>query len=228
MSKSLSSKLYLKKRLYGLKMVEGSDLVKHVNIFNQIIGDLARVDVKLGDEDKAIILLCSLPSSYENLVMTLTCGKDEISLDTVSAALLSQAERRQHTSDNSQSEGLYVRGNQDRGRTKEKQEGSNKQSRSKSKGKKPVTCYFCKEEGHFKRDCPARKKKYEDKKSEESSKSANVVQKDDSDGADSDMLSVTSRNYSDVWIMDTGCSFHMTPNRDWFETYKSRALAVSD
>ena len=126
MSKSLSSKLYLKQRLYGLKMVESSDLMKHVNIFNQVIEDLARAVVMLEDEDKAMILMCSLPSSYENLVMTLTCGKDEISLDMVSTTLLSMAERRQHTDESSQSEGLYVKGNQDRGGTKEKQEGGNK------------------------------------------------------------------------------------------------------
>jgi hypothetical protein len=37
MLKSLTNKLYLKQRLYGLKMAEGSDLSQHINIFNQII-----------------------------------------------------------------------------------------------------------------------------------------------------------------------------------------------
>ena len=75
MSKSLANKLYLKQRLYGLKMQEGSNLAQHINIFNQIITDLVRVDVKIEDEDKAIILLCSLPPSYEHLVTTLIYGK---------------------------------------------------------------------------------------------------------------------------------------------------------
>jgi hypothetical protein len=51
MSKSLTNKLYLKQQLYGLKMVEGLDLSQHINMFNQIIGDLKRVDVKFEDED---------------------------------------------------------------------------------------------------------------------------------------------------------------------------------
>ena len=46
MSKSLTSKLLLKKKLYGLKMAEGSALDQHINMFNQIISDLNRVDVK--------------------------------------------------------------------------------------------------------------------------------------------------------------------------------------
>jgi hypothetical protein len=55
-------------------MAEGSDLSQHINTFNQIIGDLKRVDVKFKDEDKALMLFNSLPTSstYENLVTTLT------------------------------------------------------------------------------------------------------------------------------------------------------------
>ena len=79
MSKSLTNKLYLKQRLYDLKMAEGSDLSQHINVFNQIISNLKRVDVKFEDEDedKALMLLNSLPTSstYENLVTTLTWGK---------------------------------------------------------------------------------------------------------------------------------------------------------
>ena len=40
MSKSLTIKLLLKKKLYDLKMVEGSILNQHINVFNQIISDL--------------------------------------------------------------------------------------------------------------------------------------------------------------------------------------------
>ena len=40
MSNLLTNKLYLKQKLYGLKMVEGSDLSQHINVFNQIISDL--------------------------------------------------------------------------------------------------------------------------------------------------------------------------------------------
>jgi hypothetical protein len=39
-SLSLSNKLYLKHKLFGLKMSEGTDLNRHVNVFNQIISDL--------------------------------------------------------------------------------------------------------------------------------------------------------------------------------------------
>ena len=71
MSKSLTNKLLLKKKLYGLKMAEGSVLDEHINLFNHIISDLNRVDVKFKEEDMALILLNFLLESYDNLVTTL-------------------------------------------------------------------------------------------------------------------------------------------------------------
>ena len=62
-------------------MQEGSDLAEHINVFNQLIADLGKVDVKIDDEDSASILLCSLPGSHEHLVTTLTYGKEDVKLD---------------------------------------------------------------------------------------------------------------------------------------------------
>ena len=88
MSRTLTTKLYLKQKLYGLKMQEGSDLVEHLNIFNQLVADLAHREVTVDDEDKAIILLCSLPPSYEHVVTTLTYGKETIKIEDITAALI--------------------------------------------------------------------------------------------------------------------------------------------
>jgi len=61
MMKSLSNKLYLKKQLYGLHMKEGTIVLEHLNFFDKVIGELLAVDVKIDEEDKALILLSSLP-----------------------------------------------------------------------------------------------------------------------------------------------------------------------
>ena len=136
MSKSLTNKLYLKQKLYGLKMAKGSDLSQHINMFNHIISDLKRIDVKFEDEDKALMLLNSLSASstYENLVTTLMWGKE------------------------TQGEGLVAKSNQERGRNKLQSESSNNKSRSKSKKRKDIQCYKCGKKGHMKQDCPEKKK----------------------------------------------------------------------
>ena len=52
MSISLMNKLYLKQKLYGLKMKKGLDLQQHINAFNQIINNLTSLDVKIEDKHK--------------------------------------------------------------------------------------------------------------------------------------------------------------------------------
>jgi hypothetical protein len=49
------------------------------------------------------------------------------------------------------------------------------------------------------------------------------VVEEDSDVADGDMLSVasTSEHPMDSWLLDSTCSFHVTSNRCWFDTYMS-------
>jgi hypothetical protein len=53
-----------------------------------------KVDVKINDEDKAIILLCSLPRSYDHLVTTVTYGKEDIMVEDIVATLLAHDQRR--------------------------------------------------------------------------------------------------------------------------------------
>jgi hypothetical protein len=45
---------------------------------------------------------------------------------------------------------------------------------------------------------------------------------DNSDDVDGDMLFVASNSKCpmDSWTLDLACLFHVTPNRDWFDTYR--------
>uniref|UniRef100_A0A2N9J7Q6 Reverse transcriptase Ty1/copia-type domain-containing protein n=1 Tax=Fagus sylvatica TaxID=28930 RepID=A0A2N9J7Q6_FAGSY len=148
MSKSLTNKLHLKQKLYGLKMTEGADLRQHINTFKQIISDMLRIDIKFEDEDKAMMLLTSLPTSYEHLVTTLLYGKEIMELKEVSGALLDHYQWKHKDLAESSGEGLVVKGYQDRGRKKDKDD---KSARGRSKSKSKTVKYFkCQKKGHIK------------------------------------------------------------------------------
>src|SRR3954468_10942050 len=78
MTKSLSNKLYMKKQLYCLRMAEGTPILQYLNVFNKIVSDLLALEVKMEEEDKALILLSSFSSNYDHLVMTILYGKETL------------------------------------------------------------------------------------------------------------------------------------------------------
>ena len=82
MTKSLSIKLFMKKQLYILQMKEDTPILQHLNTFNRILSDLLALEVKLEQEDKALLLLSSLPSSYDHLATTIMYGKETLEHDS--------------------------------------------------------------------------------------------------------------------------------------------------
>jgi cell division cycle protein 20 (cofactor of APC complex) len=51
---------------------------EHLNDFNKMITDFKNLDLEIDDEDKALLLLNSLPNIYEHLITILLYGKEKI------------------------------------------------------------------------------------------------------------------------------------------------------
>ena len=70
-----------------------------------------------------------------------------------------------------------------------------------------IRCYHCKKEGHTRNMCPDRSNDYGEIKD---NGNATIFQ----DGYESfDVLVVSSRNSNKEWVMDSRCTWHMTPNK---------------
>ncbi|GJU76059.1 hypothetical protein Tco_1273129 [Tanacetum coccineum] len=89
-------------------------------------GDLAAIDTTISDEDQALLLLVSLPSSYDNFMETLLYGRDTLKLQDV------------------------------RGRSCQKdmeQVTNSAWSKSQVRSSR-LRCYVCQSEENLKRGCP--------------------------------------------------------------------------
>jgi hypothetical protein len=87
MSKDLTSRLQVKMELFQHKLQEGQSVMNHLSIFREIISDLLSMEVKYDDEDLAVLLLVSLPSSFTNFRDTICISRDTLILTEVYEAL---------------------------------------------------------------------------------------------------------------------------------------------
>ncbi|KAL8544381.1 hypothetical protein ACS0TY_004791 [Phlomoides rotata] len=87
-TKSVPNKLYVKQKLLNFRMSEDKNLSEQLDTFNRYVDDLEDLDVKLEDEDKALMLLNALPRSLENFKDAVLFGsQDGVSYDGVLAAV---------------------------------------------------------------------------------------------------------------------------------------------
>ena len=93
MTKSLFNKLYLKKQLYRLCMKEETTVLEHLN-FNKIMSELLAVDVKIDEEDKALILFSLLPESCAHIIITMLNSKETLILEEVTSTLTRSGKRQ--------------------------------------------------------------------------------------------------------------------------------------
>jgi hypothetical protein len=74
---STNNKVHLMKKLFNLKMVEGASVAQHLNEFNTITNQLSPMEI---DEIRALIVLASLPNSWEamTVVVSSSAGKSKL------------------------------------------------------------------------------------------------------------------------------------------------------
>ena len=84
-----------------------------------------------------------------------------------------------------------------------------------------MICWFCKKEGHIRRNCPSRKKGQENGSGK--SEFANISYGYNSGYAGYDSgegLIISDLSPCDEWILDSSCTFHMTPRREYLMNFK--------
>lgn len=209
--KTADNKIFLIRRLVNLKFKDGGSVAEHINEVNNIANQLSSMKMILDDKLQALLLLSSLPDSYETLVVSLSNSTPDgkISMEQVTSCLFNE-ETRKKSQGSTHQEALVT---QERGRGKNRKGGkARNKSRGKSSNRKDVECWNCGKKGHYKHECRKAKNDKKGKGKEDESDSTAVA----SDGDMVVILSVdhdiclTATSQDTNWVIDSGASFHVS------------------
>ncbi|KAK8993870.1 hypothetical protein V6N11_008085 [Hibiscus sabdariffa] len=140
-AKSLRNKIFLKRKLYSLRMSESTLVTEHLNTLNTLFSQLTPLSYKIEPQERVELLLQSLPDSYDQLNLTNNILTDHLVFNDVAAAILEEENQCKNNEDKQgnmqQAEVLTVM----RGRSMERgQSSSHNHGRSKSRNDGDVLC----------------------------------------------------------------------------------------
>ncbi|KAK2994756.1 hypothetical protein RJ640_013405 [Escallonia rubra] len=93
---SASNKVFLMKKLFNIRMSENGSVVDHLNDFNGVTNQLESVGINFDDEIRALLFLCSLHDSWNNLVTTVSNSiiSGTLTLNDVVSSVMNDEMRR--------------------------------------------------------------------------------------------------------------------------------------
>ncbi len=134
-TKIIENKLFLRRRFFTIKMQERENLLVHINMVKALADQLHSIEEKIEDEDMYMVLLMSLPPSFDNLVTSLeSMSTKDVDLQFIIIRLLHEVSQR-----------------------KESESMKNAALLSITHKANEKLCFYCKNPGHFVRNCLKKK-----------------------------------------------------------------------
>ena len=177
---------------YGsFKYIEGEDIQKYITRFEHICAKWISVGNTLSSEDKALKFLQGYKSRNSTLVTILMNNNKTFNYGNTLAAVLEN--ENQETTSEVKTE-VNLKTNQE---------------------KKVIKCFFCKKKGHKANKCykkhPELKPKHYNNTYSNNNNNNNDNQNYYLFATNEDII---KRNNTNNWILDSGCSIHMTGNKE--------------
>ena len=214
-SMTLTNRLMMKMDLYSLKMEEGGNIIDHSNKFNELVSRLQNVGETIKEEEKALLILASLPKSFKPLVQSMLAGKSTLQFDEV-MNVLKESHQLMGNEDSSGESRVLAMESSERGRKKGGDQYRGR-SRSRQRNFSTVECHYCGELGHIQVKCPKFKEDLKSLKELKGKPSVNVVNDDELL-----LLNTATIENKSSWILDYAVDVHICTSRDLFDTLHTK------
>lgn len=227
-NKTSFEKEHLLSKLHSYKITSASGISNAISDMESIAAKLKLLGEDVSDESLMSAILRALPKSFSTFISIWKgTAKSERTIDNLLSRLMSEME------DQDTEEKALVAGRM------RFQKGRRQGRFNNIQGNQGKECHYCKKKGHFKKDC------FKLKRDQESSGSTNWRSNgrrnnqgrpqnrsgsrgrfnQGSNGGQIRAGPVTALVASDrvvtTWVVDSGASVHMTPNKHWLDDYRT-------
>lgn len=202
---TLSSKVFLLKRICRMTVTEDGDVEAHISQMQDLVNRLIGLGEILKDNMVAALMLASLPDSYGTLITSLESRPEEdLTLNLVKGKIIDEYKRRKNCEVNMAENEAVMKVQMNNSR-------------------KEFICYFCKKTGHMKRNC-ADFLRWKEKK--EASKAnqvithtedlCNMIQAHTGLSLENKNFKAKDEDKRKIWFLDSGATSHMACSKDFF------------
>jgi len=184
---------------------------EHLLRFFDAVDKLSVMDVQINEDLLSIMLLYSLPASYENFRCAIESHDKLPSAEALKVKIIEESEARVQKSQNATDAMAAWKGRKGKKyTTKKKNSDKSEHNRKESGFRKTIWCYKCQAIGHKANNCV--------KKNEEREEKATTV--DDAfhislESQDATLYSNTKHGKVG-WCLDSGCTSHICRDEDLF------------
>ncbi len=181
---------------------------EHLSKLGAIIKELHVIKATIPEKVKIMMLLMSLPQSYEYLVTFLesleSFNLKKLTQEVVTTRLLNEELMKKEK--NKSLEIMFVK----------TMLLSKKSSTQRYKDKSEDVCNYCKQKRHWARECKKKKNEYVKRKI----KQKNIVESSDQDD-EAFVCALVISCETNVWNVDSRAFSHLSHCRKWFKTYEN-------
>lgn len=186
-------------------------MVAHIAKFENLVYRMVQMSIASDETSQVVKLLDTLPDSFEDLRQAWWARQEtQQTITNLVKLLTSDEQRRQHLQQ--QNDGMVALGAATAAKVKEEvspKDAAEQYLKSGKKRGRGLCCLKCNGFGHVSKNCttPGRK-------SNANEKSKRAV----TEALNAEVL--RAENECDMWVLDSGASYHISRHREWFVDYK--------